>query len=89
MIAGTHPINREADLGVGSMHGSGPHLRRDGHIADYAPLRVGSRCPVLLERKRKRGFHRDQQSARAMANKAMMALWEGVLACSNHTVVSS
>lgn len=67
--------NRVDETSVGSMHGSGDHLRQDGLIGQYPAVRN-------MSRKRKRGGHRDQGSARALAEK-LLSVWDGELPSPN------
>ena len=69
MVSKCVSANRVNETSVGSIHGSGEHLRRDGLIAHYPATK-------LLDRKRRRGSTRDQGSARYLAKK-LLSVWEG------------
>lgn len=66
----TNP-NRTDECSMGSMHGSGEHLRRDGFVDCYPAAN-------RLSRKRKSGTRDDLASARALAKKVLQ-VWEGEL----------
>lgn len=78
LVAGvTHP-NRTDEGAIGSMHGSGEHLRRDGFV-DYYP------AATRLSRKRKCGTLDDLAAARALAKK-LLKVWKGILVLDSNLV---
>lgn len=80
MISCVSPANRCDEGSLGSMHGSGKHMRRDGYLAEHP-------CRDQLPRKRKRGSCRDQGSARGQARK-LLRVWQGECTSHDHVHMS-